>query len=149
ELALEQHIEKTLVGYCLEDIKDGLEEPEESYGIGSGFEIAHAADFNAQYALDKRIFFEFLEKTQAKELEKIASGADWKLKVMEKFHRMVKKYGLLRLLKKGLGVDTAHLNLFYPAPMQSSSESVKQNFAENRFSVCRQVHYNIENPGEE
>lgn len=149
ELALEQHIEKSLVGYCQEDLANGVHEPEENYGIGCGFEIADATNFNAQYALDEKIFFEFLESTQAEELEKIKSGVNWKLKIMEKFHRLVKKYGLLRLLKKGLGVDTAHLNLFYPAPMQSSSESVKQNFAENRFSVCRQVHYNIENPGEE
>lgn len=149
ELALEQHIEKTLVGYYLEDLRSRVEESPEVYGNKQGFEIGFAADFNAQYALDERIFFEFLKKTQAEELEKIASGTDWKLKVMEKFHRMVKKYGLLRLLKKGLGVDTAHLNLFYPAPMQSSSEKVKQNFAENRFSVSRQIRYNLENPGEE
>ena len=37
----------------------------------------------------------------------------------------------------------------YPAPLASSSEKVKQNFAENIFSCTRQVRYSLANPLQE
>ncbi|MQI22815.1 type I restriction endonuclease subunit R, partial [Escherichia coli] len=57
--------------------------------------------------------------------------------------------GILHLLKKGLSVDDAHFNLLYPAPLASSSEKVKQNFADNVFSCTRQVRYSMVNPLQE
>ena len=65
---------------------------------------------------------------------------------MERFDRLVKKHGILHLLKKGFGVDDAHLHLMYPAPLASSSQKVKQNFAENRFSCTRQIRHSLTNP---
>ena len=63
--------------------------------------------------------------------------------------RLIKKHGILHLLKKGLSVDDAHFNLLYPAPLASSSEKVKQNFADNVFSCTRQVRYSMANPLQE
>ena len=62
---------------------------------------------------------------------------------------MVKKYGILHLLKKGLDVDDAHFTLFYVLPLASSSKAVKDNFEQNRFSVTRQLRYSVDNPREE
>ena len=62
---------------------------------------------------------------------------------------MIKKYGILRLLRKGLEVDDAHFTLLYVLPMASSSESVKKNFENNQFSVTRQLRYSISNTKEE
>ncbi|KJV05613.1 hypothetical protein [Methylocucumis oryzae] len=44
---------------------------------------------------------------------------------LERLDKLIKKYGLLHLLKKGLSVDDASLNLLYPAPLVSSSEKKK------------------------
>lgn len=108
------------------------------------------ADFNKTYGVDTRLFWEFLERTQREEVKKlIRSGDDWQRKVLERFDRLVKKHGLLHLLKKGLSVDDAHLYLMYPAPLASSSEIVNQNFEENIFSCTRQITYSAENPLEE
>ncbi|MCR9261205.1 MAG: type I restriction endonuclease subunit R [Pseudomonadaceae bacterium] len=68
---------------------------------------------------------------------------------MERFDRLIKKHGILHLLKKGLSVDDAHLSLMYPAPLASSSEKVKQNFEHNIFSCTRQVRYSLANPLQE
>lgn len=61
---------------------------------------------------------------------------------------MVKKYGLLRLLRKGLEVEDAHFVLLYQQPMASSSQTVKERFEQNEFSITRQVRYNLENQRE-
>lgn len=149
ELALETAIEKALCGISTEDIKNGIvSEPNEPYS-SNGYSIGHPADFNAKYALDEVRFWDFLETTQKEELEKLKRQSDWKIKVLDRFDKLVKKYGILRLLRKGLAVDDAHFTLFYVAPLQNSSQSIKDNFENNQFSVTRQLKYSVANPLEE
>jgi type I restriction enzyme R subunit len=152
EQALESAIEKALTGTCLEDIKaagNTVREAQALYRSGNGYYIGDTNDFNAKYALDETRFWQFLEETQKEELEKLQRSADWKLKVLQRYDRMVKKYGVLRLLRKGLEVEDANFTLLYQLPMASSSQTVKDNFAKNEFSVTRQVRYNLENTREE
>lgn len=152
EQALEAAIEKALTGSCREELvgdTNRVEEPKPIYQSGNGFYSSVPGDFNAQFALDETRFWHFLESTQAKELEKLQRSADWKLKILERLDRLIKKYGVLRLLRKGLEVDDAHFTLLYQLPMASSSQTVKENFEKNEFSVMRQVRYNLDNPREE
>ncbi|MBW6494193.1 MAG: type I restriction endonuclease subunit R [Burkholderiaceae bacterium] len=97
------------------------------------------------------MFWQFLETTQAKELAKLQSRnpSDWQAKILERFDRMIKKHGLLHLLKKGLPVDDAFFSLMYPAPLASSAARVHENFAANIWSITRQVRYSQTNPLEE
>ncbi|MCZ2102604.1 MAG: type I restriction endonuclease subunit R [Chitinophagales bacterium] len=152
EAALEAAIEKALTGTCREEQNTDLNiasEPRELYRSGNGFYMGHSNDFNAQYALDETRFWHFLENTQKEELEKLKRASDWKLRIVERLDRMIKKYGVLRLLRKGLEVEDAHFTLLYQLPMASSSQAVKDNFEKNEFSVTRQVRYNTENQREE
>lgn len=149
ELALETAIEKALCGISTEDIKNGVvSEPGEPYS-GNGYCIGNPSDYNAMYALDESRFWDFLETTQKEELEKLKRQSDWKIKVLGRFDKLVKKYGILRLLRKGLAVDDAHFTLFYVAPLQNSSQSIRDNFERNQFSVTRQLRYSVANPLEE
>ncbi|MBL4680180.1 MAG: type I restriction endonuclease subunit R [Pseudomonadales bacterium] len=154
ELALEVAIEKALTGSSVELQKaddDVAESPAEYVVNHNGFKIGLPNDFNPQFAIDEKYFWYFLEQTQEKELEKIKrnNASDWKRKLLERFDRLIKKHGLLHLLKKGLSVDDAHFNLMYPAPLASSSEKVKQNFESNIFSCTRQLRYSQANPLQE
>jgi len=155
EQALEAAIEKHLTGTCLEDLKqqslavDAVNEDAEIYRTGKGYYIGQPSNFNAQFALDEQFFWDFLQSTQKEELEKLQKQTDWKLKILNRFDRMIKKYGVLHLLKKGLEVDDAQFTLFYESPLASSSQQVKDNFQKNKFSVTRQLRYNIDNPREE
>lgn len=152
EAALEAAIEKALTGTCIEELSGDMNivaEPQGLYRSGNGFYMGRSNDFNAQYALDETRFWHFLESTQKEELDKLMRSADWKLRIVERLDRMIKKYGLLRLLRKGLEVDDAHFTLLYQVPMASSSKAVKDNFEKNEFSVTRQLCYNTENPREE
>lgn len=152
EQALEAVIEKALTGTCQEERPAQAGDIQESvavYRTGHGFYFGYAGDFNPRYALDERRFWHFLETTQAEELAKLQRSADWKLKIEERFDRMVKKYGLLRLLRKGLDVEDAHFIWFYQGPLASSSQAIKDRFEQNEFSVTRQVRYNPANQREE
>lgn len=155
EQALEAAIDKQLTGTTLEAIKaegltvDGVNEAGEMYRAGNGYYIGQPHHFNAQFAIDENFFWRFLETTQKEELDKIKRQSDWKLKILNRYDRMVKKYGILHLLKKGLDVDDAHFTLFYVLPLASSSTAVKENFEHNLFSVTRQLRYSADNPREE
>lgn len=146
EVALEQAIQRQLTGLTTEELA-GQTAP-----AGHGpFRLGMPSDFDAEYALDIRLFWEFLENTQGKELAKLKerNPSDWQRKILERFDRLVKKHGVLHLLKKGLAVDDAFFALMYPAPLASSAAKVHENFAANIFSVTRQVRYSQINPGEE
>lgn len=151
EAALEAAIETKLTGTCLENLRtaSNLAEHPSFYRAGNGYYIGSANDFNAKYAIDEVRFWHFLEITQKEELEKLQKQSDWKLKILERLDRMIKKYGILRILRKGLEVDDAHFTFLYQLPLASSSETVKRNFESNEFSVSRQIRYSLTNPREE
>ena len=151
EAALESAIEKKLTGSCLEELQNegNLQERKELYRGGNGYYIGYASDFNTKYAIDEVRFWHFLETTQPEELAKLQKQNDWKLKILERLDRLLKKYGILRLLRKGLEVDDAHFTLLHVLPLASSSAATKSNFESNEFSVSRQLRYSLINPGEE
>ncbi|WP_348679392.1 type I restriction endonuclease subunit R [Alcanivorax profundi] len=151
EQALEAAIEQALTGLTTEAVKKagGIgETPAEEIVANNGFQLGLPSDFNALYALDEKFFWRFLEQTQEQELAKLQkhNPSDWQRKLLERYDRLIKKHGILHLLKKGLAVDDAHFHLMYPAPLASSSEKVKQNYAANIFSCTRQVRYSLANP---
>ncbi len=146
EIALEQAIQRFLTGHTSEE----LAEAPRPFGVGP-YRVGRPGDFDAKYAIDTSFFWQFLEASQAKELGKLRdrNPGDWQAKILERFDRLIKKEGLLHLLKRGLLVDDARFVLMYPAPLASSAARVHENFAANTFSITRQVRYSLTNPGEE
>lgn len=141
EIALEQAIERHLTGTTTEasELKDAKLGP---------YRIGIPSDFDPELALDKPLFWEFLEATQSVALDKLKTRnpVDWQAKVLGQFDKLVKRNGVLHVLKKGLAVDDAHFTLMYPAPLASSAQKAHENFATNIWSVTRQVHHNVANP---
>lgn len=149
ELALEIAIEKSLAGICTEELKSmQVSDPATPYG-GNGYFIGSPSDFNKKFAIDEVRFWDFLEETQPEELEKLKRQSDWKIKVLDRLDKLIKKYGVLKVLRKGLAVDDAQFTLFYVYPLQNSSQAIKDNFEKNQFSVTRQLMYSQSNPLEE
>ena len=129
EEALENHIENSL--------------------INNGFYKGLNSDFNKEYAIDEKRFWHLLESTQKDELEKLKRDSQYKLKIIQRLDKMIKKYGVLKLLRKGLKVDDAKFTLMYEAPVASSAEAVIKGFKANEFSVTRQVTYSQTNTSQE
>jgi len=149
ELALEQAIEKALTGTTTEELKNSVNTPTSSYGTKKDFFVGLNSDFNKEYAIDEKRFWHFIESTQEDELNKLKRDPQYKLKIIQRLDRMIKKYGILNLLRKGLAVDDAHFTLMYVAPLASSSKAIKERFEANEFSVTRQVTYSKINPLQE
>lgn len=121
EAALETHIENALA-------KDGCC-------------IGNPADFDREFAIDGKLFWQFLEATQPKELAKLKDRPNWQRLLLERLNKKIKKDSVLAVLKKGLDIDDAHFDLLYRLPYNDLNPEVAANFAANVFSVTRQVHY--------
>ena len=146
EIALEQAIQRHLTGLTVEDLA-GQPVP---VGLGP-YRLGLPSDFDAGFAIDTKLFWEFLETTQAKELAKIKARdpSDWQKKIIDRLDKMIRKNGILHLLKRGMQYEDVFLALMYPSPLASSAAKVSENFAANIFSVTRQVRYSQINPLEE
>ena len=126
--------------------EEALESCIESSLLEQGFYKGENKDFNKDYAIDEKRFWDFLESTQSDELEKLKRDPQYKLKIIQRLDKMIKKYGILKILKKGLDVDDAHFKFFFIAPLASSGEELQKRFASNQFSVTRQVTFSKTNP---
>lgn len=144
EKDLEIAIEKALTSTWRENMENKLGEPKAEYlPRHHGFELAFSQDFDAQFAIDTRLFWQFLQTSQEAELARFQqlNPNDWQRKILERLDRQIKKNGVLHLLKKGLDIDSVHFDLLYPVPLASSGEKVKKRFEQNLFSCMRQVPY--------
>lgn len=126
--------------------EEALESCIEQSLLAQAFYKGENKDFNKEYAIDEKIFWNFLESTQAEELNKLKRDPQYKLKIIQRLDKMIKKYGILKILKKGLDVDDAHFTFFYIAPLASSGDELKKRFASNQFSITRQVTFSNANP---
>ncbi|MEK8084805.1 DEAD/DEAH box helicase family protein [Aquabacterium sp. A3] len=121
EAALETHIETALV-------KDG-------------YRVGNPADFDRTFAVDRKLFWDFLESTQPQEVAKLKDRPNWQRLVLERLSKKIKKDSVLAVLKKGLDVDDAHFDLLYRQPYNQLNPEVLARYEANVFSVTRQVHY--------
>ncbi|MBN1839900.1 MAG: type I restriction endonuclease subunit R [Campylobacterales bacterium] len=126
--------------------EEALESCIEQSLLTQAFYKGENKDFNKEYAIDEKIFWNFLESTQEEELNKLKRDPQYKLKIIQRLDKMIKKYGILKILKKGLDVDDAHFTFFYIAPLASSGDELKRRFASNQFSITRQVTFSNANP---
>lgn len=90
EAALEACIERALTGGLTVAARGSLlGEPAADYG-GNGWKRGKPSDFNAEFAVDEVMLWQFLESTQAKELTKLHHKPDWKRQVLKRLHRKLK-----------------------------------------------------------
>jgi len=149
EQALEACIEKALTGTCREQLKfDGLSiaEANERDRGGHLYWLGESGDFDREFAIDSRHFWNFLETTQAKDLAKRKDRPNWQRLILERLNRKIQKDGLIKVLKGGLRIDDVHLTLLYSQPYNAINPEVEKRFAQNVFSVTRQVFYSQATP---
>ena len=105
-----------------------------SAGAGGG-------DPERTFAVDRQLFWDFLESTQPQEVAKLKDRPNWQRLVLERLSKKIKKDSVLAVLKKGLDVDDAHFDLLYRQPYNQLNPEVLARYEANVFSVTRQVHY--------
>lgn len=149
EQALEACIEKALTGTCREQLKlegVGAAEANEQYRSGHLYWLGESSDFDRELAIDRHLFWKFLESTQAEELAKVKDRPNWQRLILERLNRKIQKDGILKVLKGGLRIDDAHFTLLYSQPYNAINPEVEKLFEQNIFSVTRQVYYSQAEP---
>ena len=69
--------------------EQALEELIEKSLIDQGFYKGKNSDFNKEYAIDEKRFWDFLESTQKEELEKLKRDSNYKLKVIQRLDKII------------------------------------------------------------
>jgi type I restriction enzyme R subunit len=122
-----------------------LEESIEKHLLNNGYVTSDNADFNKEFAIDEKKFWQFLENTQSKELDKLRDRHNWQRMVLERLDRKIKKDGVINVLKRGLQIDNAELTLLYRTPYNNLNPDVIKNFHSNIFSIARQIYFSSHN----
>lgn len=111
----------------------------------NGYEQGNNADYNQEFALDTVRLFRFLVATQPAEMEKLGvnKSEQKKRQFLTRLSHEISKRGIIDVLRNGVKVYPADLILFYLTPTEQN-EKAKALFAQNIFSVTRQLRYSAE-----
>jgi len=112
----------------------------------NGYEQGVSADYNREYAVDEGRLFRFLETTQPEQMEKLdVRGSDMKrLQFLDRLRGEIAKRGVIDVLRNGINMYPASLIMFYMTPSEKNPKA-KELFAQNIFSVTRQLQYSNDN----
>ncbi|MGX9931503.1 type I restriction endonuclease subunit R [Virgibacillus salarius] len=129
----------------------GFESNIEANLINSGYIqrniSGQALDDFRKYAIDVEIFFEFLENTQPKSLERLrkAYKDQYKKKILDRVHKELDKRGMIDCLRHGVKDYGVTLKLAYNRPVSDMNQMLIDLYEKNIFTVTRQVFYSSKN----
>ncbi|WP_299155346.1 type I restriction endonuclease [uncultured Christiangramia sp.] len=99
--------------------------------------------------IDEELFFDFLEETQTKALEKLKRYHKdlYKQKILKRLNDQIKQKGVIEVLRKGIvdGFTDTKLRLFYDKPVSKYNTKANDLYNANIFSVLRQVYFSPKN----
>ena len=108
----------------------------------NGYEQGTNDDYDRAYALDTVRLFRFLNETQPEQMAKLdLSGSELKrAQFLDRVQGEITRRGVVDVLRRGIRHGPADLTLFYVTPSEHN-EAAKKHFAQNVFSVTRQLMY--------
>lgn len=130
--------------------EDGLEKHITDYLVSeNGYVLRTSKEYDNVNCLDSELFFQFLEDTQPKALEKLKRYHKelYKQKVIKRLNDQIKTKGIIDVLRKGIvdGFTDTKLRLFYDKPVSRYNQVANELYNANIFSVSRQVYYSTKN----
>lgn len=107
----------------------------------------HSGAYDVRECIDVPMLFDFLEKSQPKEVEKLKEnhGEGYKAKFLLRLQKEIKEKGIVSVLRKGVKDLNASLFLMYFEPNSILNPESQELWGYNTFSVARQVHYSEQN----
>ncbi|SDL52903.1 type I restriction endonuclease subunit R [Halarsenatibacter silvermanii] len=125
----------------------GFEETIEYHLLQNGYLKGEEKDFDKDWGLDTKTLFEFIDATQPDKLERLKDihGENYKTKFLDRLDRVIKKRGLLDVLRTGVKDRGVHIDLVQFAPASGLNPEIEEKYKENRLKVTRQFHYSKRN----
>lgn len=111
----------------------------------AGWRAGDPGDLDRAWALDLAKLRAFLEATQPKTAAALDLGNDspTRRQFLARLSGELAKRGVVDVLRKGIDHGPLHLTLFYGTPSEGNANA-QRLFAENRFSVTRQLRYSLD-----
>jgi len=109
---------------------------------GAGWILGDSQDYNREYAIDLTQLREFVQATQEALVEAFDLDHDspTRQKFLARLQGEITKRGVIDVLRYGIKHGAHHIDLFYGTPSPGNTKA-EERFAENRFSVTRQLKY--------
>jgi type I restriction enzyme R subunit len=115
--------------------------------VEQGYRERHAdASYDAGYALDPELLFEFLYATQSQGMKRLEEmhGSSLKDRILRRVDAELTARGLVDVLRKGFEEGPVHLQLICFRPVTSLNSEVAELYKKNIWSVMRQVKFSKE-----
>ena len=142
EAGLERLICTALAGHSCEPPGAAtVGEPPAGYG-GVGWSGGNFHDYDREYCVDLVQLAAFLRDTQPDALPALSLDEDGptRQKFLARLQGEITRRGTIDVLRSGIRHGAHDLALFYGTPTQGN-EQAQQRFAQNRFTVTRQLRY--------
>ena len=142
ERGLERLICTALAGHpCEPPDPAAVREPATGYG-GVGWRGGSWLDYDREYCVDLAQLKAFLRATQPDAAETLALDEDGptRRKFLARLQGQIAKRGTIDVLRNGVRHGAHDLALFFGTP-SPGNELARERFAQNRFTVTRQLRY--------
>jgi len=118
--------------------------PKAVYG-GSGWTTGSPDDYAREFCVDLPQLHTFLRATQSKIAEALdlENESPTRRKFLSRLQGEISKRGVIDVLRHGVKDGPHHIDLFYSSP-SSGNEKAALLYADNRFTVTRQLRYSRE-----
>ena len=142
ERGLERLICSALTGHpCDPSVAGTVAEPPAAYG-GVGWICGDPRDYDREHCVDLVQLSAFLRATQPEAAESLGLSEDGpaRRKFLARLQGEISKRGTIDVLRHGIKHGAHDLDLFYGTP-SAGNEKAEERFAQNRFTVTRQLRY--------
>lgn len=113
--------------------------------IGVGWRVGDPKDFDRSYCVDLQHLRAFVLATQPKlaEVFDLANDSPTRKQFLARLEKEIASRGVIDVLRHGIKHGPHELTLFYATPSPDNPKAVER-FAQNRFSVTRQLRYSLD-----
>lgn len=127
--------------------EENFEDHIEAHLNESGYQSLQSSDYDKSRCLIPNEVVKFIQNTQSEEYQKLERqyGSDTSIKLLDRVNREIERRGVLEVLRKGIKDRGCSFNLTYPYPSSGLNPDLQRFYAQNRFTLIRQLHYSDQN----
>ena len=127
--------------------EQNFEEHIEQHLNRSGYESLRSADYDKSLCLIPDEVLQFIRVTQPNVYQRLERqyGAETPAKLLDRLSKQIASRGVLDVLRKGVKDRGCDFKLTYFRPSSGMNPDHQTLYAQNRFSLIRQLHYSEKN----
>lgn len=107
------------------------------------------SNYNIEYALDEKLLFEYLEKSQKQQFDKMAKKANYRTDFMKYLREEIHRRGLLDVLRNPVKYYGAHFDMVAYKPTNALGKDSWDQYNQNIISVTEELVYRKKEDGDD